>query len=57
VQERKSLVCKGAERHLAGVWDGAQKAAVRLAFVGSKLPFAEDAYRGLERALDGYASQ
>ncbi|HEU4536662.1 MAG TPA: tetratricopeptide repeat-containing protein kinase family protein, partial [Polyangiaceae bacterium] len=49
------LTCGGAERKLVGVWDGARKGAVREAFLATGKPFAPDAWRGAERALDAYA--
>ena len=40
-------VCSGAQAHLAGTWDDAVKSRVRAAL-------DTDAFRGVERALDGY---
>ncbi len=48
-------VCRGAERKLAGVWDDARKSEVRAALLSVSTPYAEDAWRSVERALDGYA--
>jgi tetratricopeptide (TPR) repeat protein/predicted Ser/Thr protein kinase len=50
------LLCKGAERKLAGVWDAERKEQVRRAFLASGKPYAGDAWRGVERALDAYAA-
>ncbi len=51
------LQCKGAEQRLAGVWDATQKARVRKAFAATGKPFAGDAWRSVERALDAYAER
>jgi tetratricopeptide (TPR) repeat protein len=51
------IPCKGIDHRLAGVWDAAVKKDVRAAYDASKRPFAAQAYSGLERALDGYASR
>ncbi len=48
--------CAGAEQRLEGVWDDARKGAARAAFLGTSKPFAPDAWRGVERALDLYTS-
>jgi len=47
-------VCRGAERNLAGVWDPARKAQIRAAFTATGVAYAADAWRGVERILDGY---
>jgi tetratricopeptide (TPR) repeat protein len=49
------LVCKGSERQLSGVWDDARKAQIKGAFLATGKPFAADAWRSVERSLDGYA--
>jgi eukaryotic-like serine/threonine-protein kinase len=49
--------CRGAERELAGVWDGARKDAVRAAFAKTGKPFAADAFTSVAAALDGYAAR
>ncbi|WP_437572108.1 protein kinase domain-containing protein [Sorangium sp. So ce542] len=48
-------VCGGAAARLAGAWDGARRAEVRGAFVATGAPYAEEAARAAEAALDGYA--
>jgi tetratricopeptide (TPR) repeat protein len=52
---RGQTVCRGAESKWMGAWDHSRKEAMRVAFVASGKPYAEDAYRGVERVLDGYA--
>jgi tetratricopeptide (TPR) repeat protein len=49
--------CLGIDQRLAGVWDPATKAAVGKAYTASGQPFAGQAYAGLVKALDGYASE
>jgi tetratricopeptide (TPR) repeat protein len=55
VQRRESLVCRGAERKLAGVWDDTRKSAVHAAFAATGKPYAEQAFQGVARALDAFA--
>ncbi len=52
---QRAPVCAGAEEKLRGVWDDDRRRAASAAFAASKLPYAEDARRSTERALDGYA--
>jgi tetratricopeptide (TPR) repeat protein/tRNA A-37 threonylcarbamoyl transferase component Bud32 len=55
LRRRESLVCRGAERKLVGIWDDARKQKMHAAFATTSTPFAEDAFRGAARALDAYA--
>ncbi len=48
-------ICGGGEAKLEGIWDAGRKDTLRAAFAASGLPFAEEAYRAVERTLDGYA--
>ncbi len=48
--------CAGAEQELARVWDASMKQTVRAKILASKLPYAKDAWAGVERALDAYAA-
>ncbi len=52
---RHSQVCKGAERKLAGVWDENTKRVVSAALLATGKPYASDAVRGVQKALDAYA--
>jgi tetratricopeptide (TPR) repeat protein len=52
---RAPTVCRGSEKLLDGVWDAAKKDELHLAFVATRAPYAEDAWRGAARALDAYA--
>jgi eukaryotic-like serine/threonine-protein kinase len=47
--------CRGAERKLAGIWDGDRKQAVHAAFTAAGSANAEDAFQRTEAALDDYA--
>jgi serine/threonine protein kinase/tetratricopeptide (TPR) repeat protein len=49
-----SLVCRGAERKLSGVWDDARKREVQRAFDATGSPLARDAFVRMEAALDAY---
>ncbi len=51
----RSPVCGGGEARLEGIWDAGRKERLRSAFAASTLPFAGEAYRGVEQALDRYA--
>jgi tetratricopeptide (TPR) repeat protein/predicted Ser/Thr protein kinase len=53
---RQSRLCTGAERKLAGAWDPARRQAIEATFTASHLPYATDAWRGVESALDRYAT-
>ena len=52
--ERKP-VCGDFRLRLAEVWDDGKKSAIRRAFLETGLPFAEEVYHDVERALDEYA--
>jgi tetratricopeptide (TPR) repeat protein len=54
--ERLQL-CRGAERHLTGVWDEARRAQVASAFAHSGKAWAARAGEETVRALDAYAAQ
>ncbi len=47
--------CRGGELEIAKVWNAERKTALRRAFEGTRLPFANAAAAGGERARDGYA--
>ncbi len=49
--------CTGSEAQVREVWNDAREQAVRVAFEGVALPYAEDARRGATQALDDYARQ
>ncbi|MGE5181677.1 MAG: protein kinase domain-containing protein [Acidobacteriota bacterium] len=49
--------CEGIEHRLDGVWDAKAKAAVRDAYLATKLPFAPQAFADLERTLDKYTGE
>jgi tetratricopeptide (TPR) repeat protein/tRNA A-37 threonylcarbamoyl transferase component Bud32 len=55
LQRRATLVCRGAERKLAGVWDDARRRTVHDAFVATHAPYAEHAAGVVARLLDAYA--
>ncbi|MFN0247666.1 MAG: tetratricopeptide repeat protein [Kofleriaceae bacterium] len=48
--------CAGAEQQLAGVWDPKAKDAVRAKLLAANVPYAQDAWIGVERTLDAYAA-
>jgi tetratricopeptide (TPR) repeat protein len=50
-----SLVCRGAESQLSGIWDAPRREKMQSAFLGTKLSFASDAFTGTARVLDQYA--
>jgi tetratricopeptide (TPR) repeat protein len=53
-QQANALQCTGAEDKLAGIWDDERKQQVRGALLATELPYAEAAWAGVEKALDGY---
>ena len=52
---REQALCSGAAEHLTGVWDDDARAAVRDAFAGTGLDYADDAARAVEAALNQHA--
>ncbi len=48
--------CGGSEAQLAGIWDAPAKEAIKTQLLAAKVPYAADAWRGVETALDAYAS-
>ncbi|MEO7092706.1 MAG: tetratricopeptide repeat-containing protein kinase family protein, partial [Polyangiales bacterium] len=48
--------CAGADADLAGTWDVASKDAIKTSLLATKVPYAADAWTGVENALDAYAS-
>jgi tetratricopeptide (TPR) repeat protein len=54
LHRREALVCHGAARKLAGVWDDARRSTVHAAFAATQKPYAENAFRRVSQALDGY---
>jgi tetratricopeptide (TPR) repeat protein/predicted Ser/Thr protein kinase len=55
MRSRENLVCRGAERKLAGVWDDRRKEDVQRALLATGKPFAQGAWQGVSRTLDAYA--
>ena len=49
--------CRGAQTHLAGVWDDARKLGIEQAFDASNLPYAPTVWASTRRALDAYAGR
>ncbi|HEX2574646.1 MAG TPA: serine/threonine-protein kinase [Polyangia bacterium] len=47
--------CRGAEKHLTGIWDGERKAVLRSAIAATHVPYATAAWAGVERLVDAYA--
>ena len=50
-----ALLCTGAARKLAQIWDEPLKAQVRAAFGATHAPYADASFQGAARALDRYA--
>jgi eukaryotic-like serine/threonine-protein kinase len=48
--------CAGAEQQLAHVWDATMKETVRAKMLATNVPYARDAWAGVDRALDAYAA-
>src|SRR5262249_6812185 len=52
----RGMLCKGAERHLDGVWDAGIKAKIKAAFDATDKPFKATAFVSLQTTLDRYAN-
>jgi eukaryotic-like serine/threonine-protein kinase len=52
-----SRSCGGATRKIQAVWDDAKKGKLRAAFAATQKAFAADAFAGVARAVDRYASE
>ena len=48
-------LCAGARDRLTGIWDAPTQDAVYAAFTATDKPYADDAWAGVSRVLDGYA--
>jgi tetratricopeptide (TPR) repeat protein/predicted Ser/Thr protein kinase len=53
--QRRLKVCGGLEKQLEGTWDTARREHLRAAFVATGLPYAQDAWVSVEKALDAWA--
>lgn len=51
-----TTACDGSVARLAGTWDVPRKATIRDAMLATGTPYAGDAWRGVERVVDRYAS-
>ncbi|WP_224368910.1 serine/threonine-protein kinase [Hyalangium versicolor] len=56
MHQRTAQVCRGAERKLVGTWDAPRQEQVRAAFLATALPYAPQAWRGVESLLNKYAA-
>jgi serine/threonine protein kinase/tetratricopeptide (TPR) repeat protein len=54
---RSSVVCRGAEKRLAGVWDPATRDAIHRAYTATKVGYADKSFAALVPALDRYANE
>lgn len=52
----RAALCRGGDRKLVGVWDGARRHAVEAAFAATRLPYAGASFRSLAGALDAWAA-
>ena len=55
-QQPPPLLCAGAERKLAGVWDDGRRERAHEAFLATGAPGAPETWRTVERNLDEYAA-
>src|SRR5262249_54923108 len=53
---RQSLVCRGAEAKLAGIWDLNREQAIQRAFLSTGKPYAADAFKGIQRAIEAQSN-
>jgi serine/threonine-protein kinase len=54
-QQTQAPACGQVARRLDGIWDGAVKARVREALLGTGVPYAEDTAQRVSTVLDGYS--
>lgn len=57
LRAQSERLCDGAEDELAGTWDAARRAQLTNALRATGVPFAEDAARGVEEALDAWSGE
>jgi tetratricopeptide (TPR) repeat protein len=57
VKDAEGRVCQGGAAKVDAAWDRARARAIHDAFVATGAPFAEDAYRGVEKQLDAFTSR
>lgn len=57
VERRQALLCTGAERKLAGLWDDARRGEVRAGLARAGGSHARQTWGHVEPLLDGYARQ
>ncbi|HEY6176196.1 MAG TPA: serine/threonine-protein kinase, partial [Kofleriaceae bacterium] len=57
VRHERSLICRGAEQRLQGVWDADRQARMRKAFESTAVAGVDAAYTRVARTLDGYADR
>ena len=48
-------LCSGSEKRLNNVWDQPTRERLKVTFLGTNVPFANDTWRGVESALDAYS--
>jgi len=56
-REDPGAVCRTSKDKLAGIWDKERKRIISEAFLATKKPYAQDAFTGVERALDDYSEK
>ena len=56
LRQERARDCAHQERRLAGTWDGAVRAQVQRAFLGTGLPYAQDTFTRVSTQLDDYAA-
>src|SRR5262249_19242176 len=56
-RHERSLLCRGAEAKLRGVWDRERMGRARAAFVSTAVPDAGATFERVSHALDGYAQR
>ncbi len=50
-----SLLCKGADRKLAGIWDERRQSEIQQAFLATGVPYAQSGWNAARESLDSYA--
>jgi eukaryotic-like serine/threonine-protein kinase len=55
-QAGRQRLCGGAEEKMAEIWNADRKSAIHTAFLATRAPYAESAWKSVGSMIDGYAT-
>ncbi|HKD43705.1 MAG TPA: tetratricopeptide repeat-containing protein kinase family protein, partial [Myxococcaceae bacterium] len=55
IKHQQSLLCKGADKELAGIWNDEKRAGISRAFLATGKPYAQTAVASVGKAFDRYS--